>query len=126
MMQRRLLLAKQILNPADSVLIVTIDEKEYLHLGCLLEEIFPNAKIQMVSTVINPAGVSSENEFYRTDEYLFFLLNSERHLPHHLFCITNGLQLKLRVKINCAGDQLGDKEQMTRELMHQINFFQFF
>lgn len=48
-MQRRLKLAKKLLNPADSVLIVTIDEKEYLHLGCLLEEMFPEAQIQMVS-----------------------------------------------------------------------------
>ena len=39
MMQKRLKLAKKLLNPQDSVLIVTIDEKEYLHLGCLLEEI---------------------------------------------------------------------------------------
>ena len=36
MMQKRLALAKKLLNPRDSVLIVTIDEKEYLHLGCLL------------------------------------------------------------------------------------------
>lgn len=47
-MQRRLKLAKKLLNPVDSVLIVTIDEKEYLHLGCLLEEMFPEAQIQMV------------------------------------------------------------------------------
>ena len=33
MMERRLLLARELLNPADSVLIVTIDEKEYLRLG---------------------------------------------------------------------------------------------
>jgi adenine-specific DNA-methyltransferase len=33
MMERRLLVAKQLLNPAESVLIVTIDEKEYLRLG---------------------------------------------------------------------------------------------
>ena len=32
-MERRLLLAKELLNPDDSVLIVTIDEKEYLRLG---------------------------------------------------------------------------------------------
>ena len=31
MMEKRLKLAKRLLNPADSVLIVTIDEKEYLH-----------------------------------------------------------------------------------------------
>ena len=53
MMKKRLLLAKKLLNPKDSVLIVTIDEKEYLRLGCLLEELFPEAKVQMVSTVIN-------------------------------------------------------------------------
>ncbi len=48
MMEKRLILAKKLLNPEDSVLIVTIDEKEYLHLGCLLEEIFPDARMQMV------------------------------------------------------------------------------
>lgn len=73
MMQKRLKLAKKLLNPKDSVLIVTIDEKEYLHLGCLLEEMFPEARMQMVSSVINPSGVSREGEFYRTDEYIFFL-----------------------------------------------------
>ena len=53
MMQKRLKIAKKLLNPKDSVLIVTIDEKEYLHLGCLLEEMFPEANMQMVSSVIN-------------------------------------------------------------------------
>lgn len=48
MMEKRLRIAKRLLNPAESVLIVTIDEKEYLHLGCLLEELFPEARIQMV------------------------------------------------------------------------------
>ena len=50
MMEKRLRIAKRLLNPAESVLIVTIDEKEYLHLGCLLEELFPEARIQMVSS----------------------------------------------------------------------------
>lgn len=72
-MEKRLKLAKKLLNPDDSVLIVTIDEKEYLHLGCLLEEIFPETQIQMVSSVINPAGVSRNNQFARTNEYLFFV-----------------------------------------------------
>ncbi len=73
MMKRRLLLAKRLLNPRDSVLIVTIDEKEYLHLGCLLEELFPEARMQMVSCCIMPGGVSRLNEFARCDEYIFFL-----------------------------------------------------
>ncbi|HYG12012.1 MAG TPA: DNA methyltransferase [Pyrinomonadaceae bacterium] len=70
MMERRLLLAKELLNPADSVLIVTIDEKEYLRLGLLLEQTFPEATIQMVSIVINPSGTSREY-LSRVDEYAF-------------------------------------------------------
>lgn len=73
MMEKRLKLAKKLLNPVDSVLIVTIDEKEYLHLGCLLEELFPNANIQMVSSVINPKGAARHQQFGRTDEYIFFV-----------------------------------------------------
>ena len=74
MMQKRLKLAKQLLNPKDSVLIVTIDEKEYLHLGCLLEEMFPEARIQMVSSVINPGGASRFNAFNRTNEFIYFVM----------------------------------------------------
>jgi len=73
MMQKRLKIAKKLLNPQDSVLIVTIDEKEYLHLGCLLEEMFPEAHIQMVSIVINPNGVARDHEMYRVEEYAFFV-----------------------------------------------------
>ena len=73
MMERRLLVAKELLNPADSVLIATIDEKEYLRLGLLLEQTFPEARIQMVSVVINPAGVTRPGALARTDEYIFFV-----------------------------------------------------
>lgn len=74
MMEARLKIAKKLLNPDDSVLIVTIDELEYNHLGCLLEQMFPEARIQMVSSVINPAGVSRGGEFARTDEYLYLVM----------------------------------------------------
>ena len=80
MMEKRLKLAKKLLNPEDSVLIVTIDEKEYLHLGCLLEELFPAAKIQMVSSVINAGGSIRTGEFSRTDEYIFFVKNGSSHV----------------------------------------------
>ena len=73
MMKRRLELAKKLLNPKDSVLIITIDEKEYLHLGCLIEDLFASANIQMVSTCINPKGSPRTNAFYRTDEYIYFI-----------------------------------------------------
>ena len=72
-MERRLLLAKQLLNPDDSVLIVTIDEKEYLRLGLLLGQLFPGSKTQMVSSVINPGGSTRPSEFSRVDEYIYFV-----------------------------------------------------
>lgn len=73
MMESRLLLAKKLLNPKDSVLIVTIDEKEYYHLACLLEQIFPEAIMQMVSSVINPKGSVKTGLLTRCDEYIFFI-----------------------------------------------------
>jgi len=83
MMKRRLLLAKKLLNPRDSVLIVTIDEKEYLHLGCLLEELFPEARMQMVSDVINPSGSSRKDMFSRSEEYIFFVLFGEAKVVYN-------------------------------------------
>lgn len=74
MIERRLLIARELLNPADSVLIVTVDEKEYLRLGLLLEQMFPDGTIQMVSSQINPKGVSRGGSFRRSDEYLFFVM----------------------------------------------------
>jgi len=72
-MERRLKVAAQLLKPENSVLIVTIDEKEYLRLGILLEQTFPEAEVQMVSSVINPKGTARGNEFARVDEYIFFV-----------------------------------------------------
>lgn len=73
MMESRLLLVKKLLNPNDSVLIITIDEKEYNHLGCLLEELFSESRIQMVSICNMPGGVSRLDEFSRCDEYAYFV-----------------------------------------------------
>lgn len=73
-MERRLKLAKELLNPDDSVLIVTIDEKEYLRLGLLLEQTFPEAAIQMVTSVMNRAGSQRAGRFSRVDEYIFYVL----------------------------------------------------
>ena len=74
MMERRLFVAKELLNPADSVLVVTIDEKEYLRLGLLLEQVFPEARIQMVSITTNPKGASRPDMFARVDEFAYFVL----------------------------------------------------
>ena len=73
MMERRLKLAKRLLNPDDAVLIVTIDEKEHLRLGLLLEQVFPEARIQTVSSQINPAAVARAGAFGRSDEYIYFI-----------------------------------------------------
>ncbi|CAM3807410.1 site-specific DNA-methyltransferase [Occultella aeris] len=71
--ERRLLLAKELLNPADSVLVVTIDEKEYLRLGLLLEQTFPDARITMVTSSITPGGSTRRGTFNRAAEYLYFV-----------------------------------------------------
>ena len=83
MMKKRLVLAKKLLNPKDSVLIVTIDEKEYLRLGCLLEEMFPEARIQMITAVINPSGSSRKDLFSRSDEYIFFVFIGEAKVVYN-------------------------------------------
>ena len=72
-MERRLKLAKRLLNPENSVLIVTIDEKEYLRLGLLIEQVFTGQPLQMVTSVIAPAGQPRGNQMYRVEEYLFFV-----------------------------------------------------
>ncbi len=78
--ERRLLIAKRLLNPAKSSLIVTIDEKEYLRLGLLLEQVFPEARIQMVTSVINRFGSSRKGQFSRVEEYIFFVLIGESEI----------------------------------------------
>ena len=74
MMRKRLLLAKKLLNTQESVLIVTIDEKEYSHLGCLLEELFPEATIQMISSKISRKGAARTNSFTRVNEFIYFVM----------------------------------------------------
>lgn len=89
MMEKRLKLAKKLLNPADSVMIVTIDEKEYLHLGCLLEEIFPDANIQMITSVISGKGVSLVGQFSRVEEYLFIITFGKMMLIQQRYSMLN-------------------------------------
>jgi adenine-specific DNA-methyltransferase len=71
MMQKRLKLARRLLNPDTGVLIVTIDEHEVHHLRVLLEQLLPEFYIQMVTTVINPKGVT-QGRFSRVEEYIVY------------------------------------------------------
>lgn len=72
-MERRLKLAKRLLNPKESVLILAIDENEVHRVHLLLEQLFPGSKVQMVTVLINPAGASIIDQFSRVDEHLFFV-----------------------------------------------------
>ncbi|MGI8516366.1 MAG: site-specific DNA-methyltransferase [Acidimicrobiia bacterium] len=80
-MERRLKLAKKLLDPDDSVLVCTIDEKEYLRLGLLLEQVFADCRVQMVSITINPKGTARANEFSRVDEFAYFVLVGSAVVP---------------------------------------------
>ena len=71
MMERRLKLARRLLNPKDSTLIVAIDEREVNRLGLLLEQTFQDAEIQMVTSVISAKGVVRPGKFSRIEEHLF-------------------------------------------------------
>ena len=71
MMDRRLKLAKRLLKPESSVLIVAIDEREVHRLGLLLEQTFQGPDIQMVTSVISAKGVVRPGKFSRIEEHLF-------------------------------------------------------
>jgi len=71
MMQKRLRIAKRILNPDTGVLIVTIDEHEVHHLRILLQELFSDFYIQMTTAVTNPKGVT-QGRFSRVEEYAVY------------------------------------------------------
>lgn len=94
-MERRLKLAKQLLNPNDSVLIVAIDEIEFARLGLLLEQLFPEATIQMISNLINHSGAVRQGEFSRTNEYIFFVMMGG-HGPEKMALESRGKLEKIR------------------------------
>ena len=69
MINKRFILAKKLLKPETGVFIVTIDEHEVHRLRMLVEEIFTNYYIQMVTAVTNPKGVT-QGRFSRVEEYI--------------------------------------------------------
>lgn len=70
-MERRLKLARRLLNPENSVLIVTVDEHEVHRLRLLLEQTLADAYVQMVTIVVNPKGVA-QGRFARVEEYALY------------------------------------------------------
>ena len=73
MMDRRLKLAKRLLNPERSVMIVAIDEREVHRLALLLEQTFQGAEIQMITSVISGAGRVRPGKFSLVEEHLFIV-----------------------------------------------------
>ncbi|MGH2777386.1 MAG: site-specific DNA-methyltransferase [Actinomycetota bacterium] len=81
-MEKRLKLAQRLLNPDDSVLMVTIDEKEFLRLGLLLEQIFKGCPIAMVTSVISAKGAARQRSFSRVEEHIFYVLIGKAGIAH--------------------------------------------
>ena len=73
MMERRLRIAGELLKPRNSVIIVTIDEKEVHRLALLLDQLFPDASVQMVTSVISAKGAIRPGRFSRVEEHIFFV-----------------------------------------------------
>ncbi len=71
MMEKRLRLAKNLLKE-DGVFICAIDDNEFYHLGCLLEEIFNGWEIHCITIIHNPRGIQGDNFSY-THEYAYFV-----------------------------------------------------
>ncbi|MGL4990818.1 MAG: site-specific DNA-methyltransferase [Sarcina sp.] len=86
-MERRLKLAKNLLNPEESVLIIAIDDNELFTLGLLLDEMFKGTERQIINMTINPKGKARDGRLSQVDEYLIVIyigkakadeLNSEK------------------------------------------------
>ncbi len=72
-MEKRLKLAKKLLNPANGVLICAIDDNELNTLGLLLEEVFSGYKRFCITVVHNPNGNQGKN-FGVSNEFVYFVL----------------------------------------------------
>lgn len=83
MMERRLELARQLLNPSRSVLLITIDDNEVSRLALLVEQVFREAKsIDIVTTVISAKGNVRVGRFSRVEEHIICVaLGSARIAP---------------------------------------------
>ena len=72
-MERRLILAKTLLNPENSVLILTIDENEFSNIDLLLKQTFPTSKVQMVTSVVTQPKYSNNGMLGHNNEYVFIV-----------------------------------------------------
>lgn len=73
MMEKRLKIAKKLMNPADSILMITIDDIELCHLRVLIDSLFSECDVQIVDMVINPKGKARIGRLSQVDEYLILI-----------------------------------------------------
>ena len=86
MMSVRLRKARELLNPNDSILMITIDDNELSTLKMLLEELFPDAQMQIVDMFINPKGKARVGRLSQVDEYLILVYIGEaKTIPNKSF-----------------------------------------
>ena len=72
-MHRRLKLARKLLNPVSSTLIVAIDDNEMFTLGMLLDDMFKDCDRQIIDITINPKGKARDGRLSQVDEYLIVI-----------------------------------------------------
>lgn len=100
LMEKRLSEARDLLNPDASALIVAIDEHEAVRLGCLLEDMFPYANIQMITTITNRKGSTRSSKgtnddsrsvtgFSRVEEHLFVVMIGDITISPNTFDMLN-------------------------------------
>ena len=124
-MERRLLLAKELLNPERSVLIVTIDEKEVHRLGMLLEQLFPGDRTTMVTSSINNAGVTRTGTFGRAAEYVYVVqVGASEVVPLPLGDEWNPVRTKNKATIRW--NLLLRSGTQTERAVSQIRFYPLF
>lgn len=73
MMEKRLKIAKKLMKPEDSIMMITIDDIELCHLKILIEDLFSECYIQIVDMVINPKGKARVGKLSQVDEYLILI-----------------------------------------------------
>lgn len=72
-MEKRLRIAKRLLNPSHGIIMIAIDDNELNTLGLLLDEVFNGYKKFCVTVIHNPNGNQGKN-FGITNEFVYFVL----------------------------------------------------
>lgn len=87
-MEHRLLLAKELLNQKESVLIMTLDENEVHNAVQLLEQVFATQRIQVITSVVTQSKANNNGMLGKNHEYVIIVYIGDakaKHLDYNLF-----------------------------------------